>query len=131
MSSHSTAPSPAEIARSYLRSFGTRDPRVIASHVTDDFVNEHTSALGSNSVGSEAYLERLPGFLADMIDLNYEVEDLVDQDETVAVFYVLTAKWQGGVSIRIRGVQRLVMINGLISHRTDYWDSQTFLNQIG
>ncbi len=130
MSSQSAPESPTEIALSYLGSFAGRDPDLIASHVAQDFLNEHTSALGSNSSGRGGYRERLPDFLADMVDLNYEVEHLVVDGNTVAAFYVMTAKWQGGAPIRIRGVQRLVVDHGLIVHRTDYWDSQTFLNQI-
>ena len=32
--------------------------------VTDDFVNEHTSALGSGCVGKAEYASRVPGFMA-------------------------------------------------------------------
>lgn len=119
----------AGIVRSYLGSFADRDPVQIAAHVAVDFVNEHTSTLASGCEGKVAYLERLPGFLADMVDLNYEIEQLVVEGATVAAFYTMTALWQGGAPLRIRGVQRLVVRDGLIAHRTDYWDSQVFLDQ--
>lgn len=120
---------PASIAAGYLESFSTADPVRIASQVADDFVNDHTAALGSGCVGKAEYQRRLEGFLADMVDLRYEVEELVADGDQVAAFYTMTAKWQGETPIRVRGVQRLVVKDGLISHRTDYWDSAVFLAQ--
>ncbi len=117
------------VARSYLASFEQRNVAEIAAHVSSDFVNEHTSALGSSCVGRAAYIERLPNFLGDMIGLQYAVEELVVEGQNVAVFYTMTAKWQGTTPVSIRGVQRLVVTDGLITHRTDYWDSTTFLVQ--
>ncbi|NOX31303.1 MAG: ester cyclase [Actinobacteria bacterium] len=117
------------IARSYLASFEQRDVAKIAAHVSSDFVNEHTSALGSGCVGKAAYIERLPDFLGDMIELRYAVEKLVVEGRNAAVFYTMTAKWQGRAAVSIRGVQHLVVNDGLIVHRTDYWDSSTFLAQ--
>ena len=124
------AGTPALIARAYLKSFAGRDPKQIAANVAENFVNEHTSALGSGCVCRSAYLDRLPGFLADMGELRYEIEDLVVDGSAVAAFYTMTARWQGEAPISIRGVQRLVISDGLISHRTDYWDSQVFLQQV-
>ena len=102
----------------------------IAAHVSADFVNVHTAKLGSGCVGRATYTERLPGFLADMVDLAYHVEDLVAAGDTVAVFYRMTARYQGASSVDIRGAQRLVVRDGLIVHRTDYWDSAVFLDQV-
>ncbi len=117
------------MARSYLNAFTDRDPAAIAAHVADGFINEHTSALGAGCIGRAAYLERLPGFLADMVDLDYQIEELVVDGDRVAAFYTMTARWQGQAPISVRGVQRLVIAEGLIVHRTDYWDSAVFLTQ--
>lgn len=126
----STTSSPIEsVARSYLAAFTTGDPDVIAAHVSDDFVNEHTSALGSGCVGRAAYRSRLPGFLRDMSDLRYDIESIVSTGEVVAVFYEMHARWQGLTEISVRGVQRLVVQGAFITHRTDYWDSANFLIQ--
>lgn len=119
----------ASVARSYLESFAGRDPDAIAAHVSADFVNEHTAALGQGCRGRDVYRERLPGFLADMVDLRYDIEHLVVENNTAAVFYTMTARWQGEAPISIRGVQRLVIDDGLIVHRVDYWDSAGFLAQ--
>ncbi len=120
---------PTEVVRSYLSSFASGDPTTIAAHVTEDFVNEHTSALGRGCQGRDSYRERLPSFLSSMIDLRYQIEDLVEQDGQVMVTYLMTALWQGQQAISIRGAQRLVVNNGLISHRVDYWDSAIFMLQ--
>lgn len=123
-------PSPAAVARSYLASFATRDPEAIAGHVSADFVNEHTAALGSGCVGRDEYRARLPGFLADMVDLRYEPEDVVAEGDRAVVTYTMTARWRGTTPITVRGAQRLVVREGLVVHRTDYWDSKVFLDQL-
>jgi predicted ester cyclase len=115
------------VVRSYLRAGADAD--LIAGHVADGFINEHTAGLGTGCVGKAAYRDRLPGFLADMVDLHYEVEDLLIDGERAAAFYTMTASWQGNVPISIRGVQRFVVHDDLIRHRTDYWDSAVFLAQ--
>jgi len=115
------------VVRSYLQAFATADADLIAGHVADGFINEHTAGLGSGCIGRAAYRDRLPGFLADMADLRYEIEDLLIDGERAAAFYTMTASWQGNVPIFIRGVQRFVVSDDLIRHRTDYWDSAVFL----
>lgn len=116
--------------RAYLQSFAGRDPDQIVAHVTTDFVNEHTAALGQGCVGRAAYRERLPAFLGDMLDLAYEIEDLVEQGDQVMVTYRMTARWKGETAISMRGAQHLVVRDGFIAHRTDYWDSAAFLLQV-
>ncbi|MEM7274059.1 MAG: nuclear transport factor 2 family protein [Actinomycetota bacterium] len=120
---------PEAVVRSYLASFTTADPAAIAAHVTPNFVNRHTAALGTDSTGRSTYEQRLPGFLTTMAGLRYEIEDLVVDGALVAAFYTMTANWQGRRPISIRGVQRLRTVEGLIAERTDYWDSASFLLQ--
>lgn len=122
--------SPAGVVRSYLAAFDRADPDEIAAHVSDDFVNEHTAALGRGCVGREEYRSRLPEFLSSMPGLHYELEAVVARGETVAVFYTMTGRWQGARDFTVRGAQRLVVRDGLITHRTDYWDSAAFLRQV-
>jgi ketosteroid isomerase-like protein len=121
---------PAVVARRYLATFATADPAQIAGCVTDDFVNEHTSALGGGCVGRGAYLERLPGFLAGMAGVRYDVEDLVADGDRVAAAYTMHAT-NDGHPIAIRGVMWIVVRDDLVAKRTDYWDSLTFLRQTG
>jgi ketosteroid isomerase-like protein len=119
-----------EIVRRYLAAFATGDPDTVAACVAPGFVNEHTAALGSGCVGRVAYRERLPGFLAGMANLVYEVEDVVAEGSRAVATYTMRADWEGRVPIEVRGAQRLVVdADGLIAHRTDYWDSAVFLVQ--
>lgn len=127
-STSESAPNSA-LATSYLESFVTADPDAIAAHVSEDFVNIHTAALGQSCKGRKAYRKRLPGFLDSMPGLAYEVEDVVAQDNRVMVTYRMTALWDVQTPISIRGVQRLVFADGLICERTDYWDAAVFLLQ--
>lgn len=120
---------PREVALAYLAAFATGDPDAIAALVTEDFVNEHTAALGRGCEGRDEYRSRLPGFLASFADLRYEVEDVVTEASRVVAAYTMTARWQGEHPVSIRGVMRFTMRDGLIAHRTDYWDAAGFLAQ--
>ena len=117
------------LVRSYFAAFEGGDPATIADHVADDFVNDHTAALGEGCVGRDAYLARLPAFLADMVDLRYEIDDLVVDGERAMVTYTLRARGQAATPVVVRGAQRLVVRDGRIVSRTDYWDSADFLRQ--
>jgi steroid delta-isomerase-like uncharacterized protein len=122
--------SAAAVARAYVESFASGDPDTIAAHVTDDFVNEHTAALGSGCVGKAEYRTRLPRFLADMAGLRYEIEDVVADGDRAVVAYTMHAT-NNDHPIEIRGVMRIRVRDGLVAQRTDYWDALTFLKQVG
>ncbi len=122
--------SPTEVAASYLESFAGGDPVAIAAHVRDDFSNEHTSALGLPSQGKDEYLARLGGFLEAFVGLTFEIEEIIASGDRVAAAYTMRAR-SDGTPIEIRGVMRMTIRDGLITHRTDYFDSLTFLRQTG
>ncbi len=114
----------------YLTALSNADVDTVIRLVTDDFSNEHTSTLGSSSAGRDAYRERLPGFLAQFVALHYEVVDLITEGNRVSARYRLTANFDGH-PIDIPGVMLFETRDGLISRRTDVWDSLTFLRQTG
>ena len=103
---------------------------MVAAHVSDDFVNLHTSALASPSQGKEAYQERLADFLTTFSGLAYEVSDIIVERHRAAAAYVMRARVDGS-PIEIQGVMRLIVRDGLIERRVDYFDSLTFLRQTG
>ncbi len=121
---------PADVCVSYLSSFATGDADAITVHVTDDFVNEHTAALGSGCVGRTAYADRVPVFLASMPHLRYEIEDVVTDDDRVWIAYTLHARVNDR-DVAVRGAMRFRVVGELIAHRTDYWDSLVFRRQAG
>lgn len=126
---------PEAVVRRYFASFRTGDAETIAANVSEDFVNEHTAGLGTGCETRAVYQTRLASFLADMVGLVYEIEHLVSNPKAnastdVAVFYTMRASWQGAAPFSIRGAQRLIVADGLITHRTDYWDSAVFLTQV-
>lgn len=122
--------SPAEVCRAYLDSFATGDPAAVVAHVTDDFVNEHTAALGAGCEGKEEYARRVPNFLASMPGLRYEVEEVISEGDRVSAAYTLHTHVNDR-DVAVRGVMRFVVRNGLIAKRTDYWDSLVFQRQAG
>jgi ketosteroid isomerase-like protein len=121
---------PAQVARGYLESFATGDPEAVTRWVTDDFVNEHTSALGSGCSGKAEYVRRVPDFLASMPGLRYEVEDVVAEGERAMVAYTLHARVNDR-DVTVRGAMRFRVDGDRIAHRTDYWDSLVFQRQAG
>lgn len=118
------------VAESYLASFATGDPEAIAAHVSEDFRNEHTSALGEPCRGRASYRERLAGFLERFEGLVYEPEEILVAGDRVAAAYVMRARYKGK-PIEIRGVFRMTIVDGLVTHRCDYFDSLSFLRQTG
>ena len=98
--------------------------------MSDDFSNIHTSALGDPCQGKASYLERLPRFLARFEGLTYESEEILVEGDRAAVAYVMRATYEDH-PIEIHGMFRLVVHDGLITRRIDYFDSLTFLRQTG
>ena len=82
------------------------------------------------AVGADEYRSRLPGFLASLPGLRYDVESVIADGVRVAVEYRLTATSEGH-PIDVRGVMVIEVRDGLITRRTDYWDSLTYLRQTG
>ena len=121
---------PSEVARNYLESFAAGDPTSIAGWVTDDFVNEHTAALGSGCEGRAEYERRLPAFLSSMPGLRYEVEQIIAEQHRVVVCYELRAA-ANGRPIALRGAMVFEIRDEKIARRTDYWDSLMFQRQAG
>lgn len=121
---------PRQVAEGYLGSFAGADADDIASRVTENFVNVHTAAIGRGCEGRDAYRQRLPGFLASFTGLRYDIEEVVVDGERVVVAYTMRARWQGETPIDVRGVQWLVVRDGLVARRVDYWDSLVFLLQV-
>jgi ketosteroid isomerase-like protein len=121
---------PTQTCTAYLQSFATGDAERVVACVTDDFVNEHTAALGSGCVGKAEYAQRVPGFLASMPGLRYEIEDIVADGDRVCAAYTLHTHVNER-DVAVRGMMRFRVRGELIAHRTDYWDSLVFQRQAG
>ena len=133
MNEHSEG-SPAAVVTAYLEAINAHDPDAVCDLVTEDFFNEHTSVRGTNVQGHEAYRQRLDQFLADMVDLTYQIEDLVAAGEKVAVAYRMSARWAHADELypfTIRGVFWFEVRSGRIAHRIDYRDGVDFEQQVG
>lgn len=121
---------PADVCRAYLAAFATGDPNAVTALVTDDFVNEHTAALGTGCTGKDEYSRRVPGFLASMPQLRYDVEDVTAEGDSVYAAYTLHTHVNDR-DVAVRGVMHFLVRGELIAKRTDYWDSQVFKDQAG
>ncbi|HYN31488.1 MAG TPA: nuclear transport factor 2 family protein [Ilumatobacteraceae bacterium] len=126
-----------DVVRRYFDSLGFGDPDAVAALVTDDFVNEHLSELGSGCTGRAEYRRRLPGFLSTFAGARYSIVDIgvLDSDrphgvEAVVARYRFEAIFEG-TAIDIPGVMWFEVRDALIARRTDLWDSLTFLRQTG
>jgi steroid delta-isomerase-like uncharacterized protein len=122
----------AAVVAKFLSALGSGDPDAVASCVTEDFVNEHLSELGEGCVGREEYRRRLPGFLSTFTDLRYTIVTLavIPDAGDVVVRYRFEATYEG-TPIDIPGVMWFEIEDGRIAHRTDLWDSLSFLRQTG
>lgn len=116
------------IVEGYLAALSAADVDAVVDLVTDDFHNEHTSALGSSCHGRDEYRSRLPGFLGQFVGLRYEVVDTLVEGHRASVRYRMTATFDGH-GIDIPGVMLFEVRDGRIARRTDVWDSLTFLRQ--
>lgn len=128
---------PAATVSAYLAALNRADVDQAASYLSESFVNEHTSTLGSTVVGRDAYRTRLQAFLAEFPGLHYEVEQSIVEGANVAVAYRLSAAWRNpqapasaARAFLIRGMFRFRVESGLIVHRVDYWDSADFQRQV-
>ncbi len=122
--------SPSETCVGYLAAFATGRADDVVAFVTEDFVNEHTAALGSGCVGRDEYARRVPGFLTSMLGLRYDIEDVVADGDRVVIAYVLHAVVNAR-PVAVRGVLRFEVRGPLIAKRVDYWDSLVFQQQAG
>ena len=123
-----------DLVKGYLASFATGDPDAVAACVTADFVNEHLCELGSGSEGRDEYRGRLPGFLATFAGARYSIVTLAEIATPGAGDVVVRYRFEAtveGTPIDIPGVMWFEVRDGLVSRRTDVWDSLTFLRQTG
>lgn len=122
------------VVEGYIAALNSGDPDLIAALVAEDFVNEHTSSLGHSLAGRGSYRRRLTSFLAEFKELHYELEDLIVEGSRAAAPYLMTFRWAGGrgeaVPVRIRGMFRFEVADGLVTRRVDYWDSAEFERQV-
>lgn len=72
----------------------------------------------------------MPTFLAELAGVRYDIETLIAEGPLVAAAYRLSATSREH-PIDLRGVMMVEVRDGLIARRIDYWDSLTFLRQVG
>ncbi|MFJ9381353.1 nuclear transport factor 2 family protein [Streptomyces sp. NPDC101455] len=116
----------------YLAALNAHDADAVADCVAEDFVNEHTSSLGQSRTGRAEYRVALTGFLADFGDLRYLPERFLVDGGSAAVPYVMTFRMRsaGDRPVRVRGVFVFTVAGGLVTRRTDYWDSGEVRRQL-
>lgn len=122
----------ADAVNAYLSSFASGDADAVAACVTTDFVNEHLSELGSGCTGIAEYRRRLTGFLATFVGARYVIDTLAEISTPGAGDVVVRYRFQAmyeGISIDVPGMMWFDVSDGLVSRRTDLWDSLTFLRQ--
>jgi steroid delta-isomerase-like uncharacterized protein len=93
----------------------------------------------NQGLGPEGFIQFFTGFRAAFPDLNISVEQLVADDDNVAIAYTITGTHQGdlmgipatGRSIKARGVQIARFENGQIVERWGSSDQLGILQQIG
>lgn len=121
---------PTEVALAYLNSFASGDPNQVADWVTEDFINNQVGEIGARFEGGALYRNRLAGFLAQFLGLNYVDKGVIAQGDMVVVCYEMTAT-DAGRPITIEGVMIIYVRGDRVARRDDYWDGLTYLRQAG
>lgn len=117
----------------YVAALNSHDPDAVAACVREDFVNEHTSVGGRSLTGRDPYRAALAVFLDDFRELRYDVEDLAVEGSLAMLAYRMRFRTRpaDGRWVDIRGVFRIRTDSaGLLTHRTDYWDSGQLERQL-
>jgi steroid delta-isomerase-like uncharacterized protein len=117
----------------YLAALNSHDADAISGCVAAGFVNEHTSASARSLTGRAAYRAALDSFLGEFTGLHYEAERFIVEGNSAAVSYCMSFRMRsaGGRDVSVRGVFLFTVdSDGLITHRTDYWDSGQVTRQL-
>ena len=122
----------------YVAAWNSGDAEKVASFLTDDCVFEN---LGGEHVhrGKEGVKAWATGVLASIPDFKLEVKSLFVAGDWVGCEWVETGTQTGamgnqpptGKSFSVRGASILELQEGKIRRETLYWDSATFLRQLG
>lgn len=129
---------PAEVARRYFGAIARQDLDEAATYWEPGSI-DHLAPVGELRVPDEwrAYFEQV---FAAMPDFDYEVLDVVAQDNLVAVRWQTTGTFTGrpfqgiratGTRIVAEGVDFLRIEDGLIRRLDSYWDDASVGRRIG
>lgn len=129
--------SSAQLAEALFAAYGRRDLRALESMYDRDSVHVEMCS-GRMKEGSEAIASGLGYFLRCFPDAKWEVDKLIASGDSVAATYRLTAALQAdlgnirgqGQRICIEGVFLIHTESGVIRRSEDYWDMNTFIEQL-
>jgi steroid delta-isomerase-like uncharacterized protein len=129
---------PADVARAVFEAVNARDPDRIVSHVAED-VDDDFVAIGPVRGRAAVHAFFVETFAA-FPDFRMEVLRVVADDEAAVVQWradgtFLGADFQGvratGKPVSLKGVDVMVIRDGLVRANTIYSDGATFARQIG
>jgi steroid delta-isomerase-like uncharacterized protein len=138
MASGTAVGSNIEIVREYTeRVFNAHNPELAAEYVTPD-VKWHGGTLGTVE-GADGLVGLLQGFIGALPDLNAQEQDIVANEDTVAVRFVVEATHQGdllgiaatGRPVRWDAVDVYRLKDGKISEEWAADDMAAILHQVG
>ncbi len=138
MTSGTAIGSNIEIVREYTqRVFNAHNPELASEYVTPD-VRWHGGTLGTVE-GTENLVGLLQGFIGALPDLNAQEQDIVANEDTVAVRFVVEATHRGdllgipptGRRVRWDAVDVYRLTDGKISEEWAADDLTAILHQVG
>ncbi len=118
------------VVKSYLASFSSGDPEQVLQNIHPEFVNEHLGFLGNGCSGKGVYAERLKGFLGQFRNINYQLQNCIEQSSSVVCRYRFQFNQQGK-PFDIPGIMWFEILDGLIVRRIDCWDGLNYVKQGG
>ena len=131
-------PDVEKILMDYVAAWNSGDPERIASFLTDDCVFENLGGEDEHR-GIEQIKAWATGVFAAFPDFNLEIKSLFVAGDWVGVEWIETGTHKGamgshpptGKSFAVAGASILELHQGKIKRETLYWDSATFLRQLG
>lgn len=122
----------------YAATWSTHDVEKMASYFTDDCVFENL-ARGQVYEGKEKLKEWARVSFVSFPDFKLELTSIVVSGDRLGSEWVMTGTHTGnapdfpatGKSFSVRGCSIVELVNGKIKRESIYWDSMTFLRQLG
>lgn len=121
-----------------IAEWNSHDPERVAAWYTKDCYGLDV-AIAKPQIGREGVKQMFAAYYAAFPDLKITVDDIIVEEERVAVFWTAHATHQGtilsipasGRQITVSGVNRFVLQDELISHSLTIWDVAGMLRGMG
>ena len=127
-----------EVVRRVLAAWNSHDPAHVATHYTEDCLGLDV-AIARPQIGREGVQSMFAAYYHAFPDLEIIPDDMIVDGDHVAIFWTARATHLGpilkippsGRAVTARGVNRLVLQDGLVCETLTIWDVAGMLRDMG